>query len=143
MSWYVVQNLLYHFLPLVLQDKETEVLQQQQRSLPNDVVDELFYHELEERAKKADRERRETARRARDNFQRNSLQLNVCFDTDNHATILFQPPPLNFSNKTTKEKNIQIELVDTKLPATPNSPVHERKIKEEQSPLKIVENYRP
>ncbi len=83
----------------------------------------MFYREIEERAKKADRERRETARRARDNFQRNSLQLNVCFDTDNHTTILLQPPPLNSTNKTTNEKNIHIELVNKKS----NSPVKNQK----------------
>ncbi len=103
----------------------------------NDSVDEQFYREIEERAKQADRERRDAARRARDNFQRNSLQLNVCFDTDNHTTILLQPSPLNPTNKTTNERNIQIELVDKKT-----SPVKNQKINSKQSPTKITEDYR-
>ena len=84
----------------------------------SDIADEIFYREIEERAKKADRERREIARRARDSFHRNSLQLNVCFDTDNHTTILLPPPPLNSSNKinreATNEKKIDIEFVGKK-----------------------------
>jgi hypothetical protein len=46
------------------------------------------------------------------------MQLNVCFDTDSHTTILLQPPSLNLSNRETKnEKNIQIELIE-KTPPT-------------------------
>ncbi len=109
----------------------------------------MFYYEIEERAKKADRERREAARRARDNFHRNSLQLNVCFDTDNHTTILLQPPPLNSSNKinreTTNEKNIHIEFIGKKSPVSRSSSVNNSKkeiIEQEQSPLTIVEHHR-
>lgn len=58
----------------------------------SDFVDEIFYHEIEERAKKADQERREAARRARDHYHR---QLNVCFDTDNQTIFTLQPMPLN------------------------------------------------
>ncbi|CAF4710792.1 unnamed protein product, partial [Rotaria sp. Silwood2] len=89
-----------------------------------DTVDEIFYREIEERAKKADRERRETARRARDNFRRNSSQLNVCFDTDDQTTIFFQPSPLNLSNKTNQEsknvKKIPIEFIEKNLPVSTN-----------------------
>ena len=79
-----------------------------------DVIDEMFYLKVAERAKKAEQERREIARRARDNYHRNSAQINVCFDTDNHATVVLQPPPLNTSDKINREsengKQIQIEV---------------------------------
>ncbi len=138
------------FFCLFYKNKESEVFQQQQRShsspkmTQNDVIDEIFYREIEERAKKADQERREIARRARDNFHQNSLQLNVCFDTDNHTTILLQPPPLNLSKKITNEKKIHIELVDKKSPIIPNLSVNDLKkatIEQEQSPFTIIENY--
>ena len=122
---------------------------QQQRSHPSDIVDEVFYQEIEERAKKADQERREIARRARDNFHRNSMQLNVCFDTDNHTTILLQPPPLNTSNKTnrdtTNEKKIHIEFIETKPSIMSPSSINDLKkitTEQEQIPLTIVENPR-
>lgn len=80
---------------------------------------------MAERAKKADQERREVARRARDSFRRNSSQLNVCFDTDNHARIIFQPSPSNPSNKT----NSDIENDrKTQTPSTgKHSPAHNSK----------------
>ncbi|UJR33130.1 hypothetical protein I4U23_020587 [Adineta vaga] len=119
-------------------DKESELLQQSKSSpspqiSQNDVIDEMFYLEVEERAKKAEQERREIARRARDSFHRNSSQLNICFDTDNHTTILLQSPPLNSSDKINREstnnKQIHIELIDKKT-----SPI--------QSSKEIVEHER-
>ena len=100
------------------------MLQKQQSSpLPicqSDFVDESFYHELEERAKKADQERREAARRARDCFHRQSSQLNICFDTDDHTTFALQPIPLNANNRTIPtEKKIQIEFDERETPAFP------------------------
>lgn len=68
--------------------------------------------------------------------------MNVCFDTDNHTTLIFQPPPLNLSNKISNEKIIQIELVDKN--SSDSSAVNEQKIlinEKEESPLKIVEDY--
>lgn len=129
------------------------MLQQQQRASPppleGDTIDDTFYYEIEERAKKADQERRETARRARNNYHKNSLQLNVCFDTDNHTTLLLQPPPLNSSNKinreTTNEKKIHIEFVGKKPPISRSSSVNDAKkqiIEQEQSPLTIIERNR-
>jgi hypothetical protein len=128
---------------------------QQQRSRPSpqipqtDIVDEIFYREIEERVKRADRERRETARRARDNFHRNSMQLNVCFDTDNHTTILLQPPPLNLSNtinrETSKEKKIHIEFIEKNSPISPTPLFNDFKkvsVEQEESPLTIVEKHR-
>ncbi|CAF2828126.1 unnamed protein product [Rotaria sp. Silwood2] len=112
--------------------KENEMFQkqqqqQQQRSQNNlipisqsDFVDEIFYHEIEKRAKKADQERREVARRARDLFHRQSSQINVCFDTDNEKKIILQSIPLNSSNRTTSiEKNVEIEFEEKEIPAFP------------------------
>ncbi|CAF1379370.1 unnamed protein product [Rotaria sordida] len=140
----------------LVSNKGSEVLEQQhQRSylstqLPEiDTVDEVFYRETEERAKKADRERREIARRARDNFRRNSSQLNVCFDTDNHTTILFQSSPLNPTNKINQEnkneKKFPTELIKNNLPVSTNSSINDSKkvtIEQEQVPLTIVEQHR-
>lgn len=119
--------------------------QQQQRTrsnTQNDVIDEAFYHEIEERAKQADRERRETARRARDNFHRNSIELNVCFDSENSNSILLETSPFNssstISRESSNEKNIQIEFVENKSP----SPTDSKKTNVEEdssSPLAIVE----
>jgi len=99
-------------------------LQKQQRSSlqisQSDFVDEIFYHEIEERAKKADQERREAARRARDYYHRQSSQLNVCFDTDNQTTFMLQPMILNASHRTTPvEKKVDIELDEKEIPAFP------------------------
>ena len=117
-------------------------MQQQKSNSPeNEIADEIFYREIEERAKQADRERREVAQRARDNYRRNSMQLNVCFDTDNHATILLQAPPLHSPNKS-NEKNIRIELVDKKSSVSPSFVINDSKkipIEREQSPLTIIE----
>ncbi|CAF2113186.1 unnamed protein product [Rotaria magnacalcarata] len=131
-------------------NKEIEVLQQQQKSYyatetpQNETVDEIFYRELAERAKKADQERREIARRARDSFRRNSSQLNVCFDTDNHTTILFQPSPLNPSNKanqaTKNENEIHIQLIDKHTSA--NESKQQLPIEQEQCSEAIIEHHR-
>ncbi|CAF4639725.1 unnamed protein product [Rotaria sp. Silwood1] len=137
-------------------NKGNEVLQQQQQrsslSIPMpqiDTVDEIFYREIEERVKKADRERRETARRARDNFRRNSSQFNVCFDTDNHTTIFFQPSSLNSSNKINQksknERKIPIEFIGNNVPIPTNSSINDSKIitiEQESLPLTIVEHNR-
>lgn len=146
---------------VILKNKESELLQQQQQqqqqkdqrfylsvdNMLSDTVDEIFYHEIKERAKKADRERREAARRARDNLRRNSVQLNVCFDTDTHSTLLFQPTPLNSSNTTKKkpstEKTIHIELVEKQPLAQSNSSLDNSRtipIERELPALTIVEN---
>lgn len=71
------------------------------------MVDEEFYREIEERAKKADRDRRETARRARDQFQRNTIELNVCFDTD----LPSADTPI--MRESCNEKHIPIEVIET------------------------------
>ncbi|CAF3312306.1 unnamed protein product [Rotaria socialis] len=109
--------------------KENEIFQKQKRpqttSIPisqSDFVDEIFYHEIEKRAKQADQERREAARRARDLFHRQSVELNVCLDTDKHTEFTLQPIPLNSSNRTIpKEKKleIEIEVEENKTPAFP------------------------
>lgn len=62
-----------------LQSKENEILQKQQSRCQSDFVDEVFYHRLEERAKKADQERRETARRARDSYHRQTSSPQTIF----------------------------------------------------------------
>ncbi|CAF1446928.1 unnamed protein product [Rotaria sp. Silwood1] len=111
--------------------KENEIFQKQQRSQTNpivitqsDFVDEIFYHEIEKRAKKAEQERREVARRARDLFHQQSSQINVCFDTDNQTIFTLQSIPLNSSNRTTlMEKNIAIELEEKEIPAFPIFPL--------------------
>ncbi|CAF3145998.1 unnamed protein product [Rotaria socialis] len=136
-------------------NKEIEVLQQQQQQQQqksyyaietpqNETVDEIFYRELAARAKKADQERREIARRARDSFRRNSSQLNVCFDTDNHTTILFQPSPLNSSNKanqaTKNENKIHIQLTDKHTSA--NESKQQSPIEQEQCSEAIIERHR-
>ncbi|CAF3810944.1 unnamed protein product [Adineta steineri] len=133
-------------------NKESEVLQQKKSSsLPqipqSDIVDEIFYREIEERAKQADRERREVARRARDSYLKHSSQLNVCFDTDNHTTIL-QPPPLNSSNKSNppiNEKKIHIEFVEKKplkLQSSSMDNLRKEPIEQEKSPTTPVEHPR-
>ncbi|CAF1441452.1 unnamed protein product [Rotaria sordida] len=110
--------------------KESEIFQkqqQQQRSQTNsipisqsDFLDEIFYHEIEKRAKKAEQERREVARRARDLFHRQSSQLNIDFDTNNQTNFILQSIPLNSSNRTiSMKKNVEIELDEKEIPAFP------------------------
>jgi len=117
-----------------LQNKENEVIHKQQQHpllqvSQSDFVDEIFYHEVEERAKKADQEKRETARRARDYYHGQSLQPNVCFDTNKQITFTLQPIPLNrtipFENK------VDIELDDRETPAFPLYPSEEPNINQE------------
>lgn len=86
----------------------------------SDFVDEIFYHEVEKRAKKADQERREAARRARDLFHRQSLELNTDFDTDRNTEFTLQPMLLNSSNRAAPlEKKLEIEIEDKEIPAFP------------------------
>lgn len=100
--------------------KENELLQKQSRSSSqlsqSDFVDEVFYHEIEERAKKADRERREAARRARDFYNRHSSLSNICFDTDNDSIIELHPMPLNSSIRSTSKR-------ETDIPAFPDESI--------------------
>ncbi len=112
--------------------------QQQRPSLQipqSDFVDEIFYHEVEERAKKADQEKREAARRARDYYHGQSLQPNICFDTDHQTTFTLQPIPLNrtiqFENK------VDIEFDDRQIPAFPLSSSEKPDINQE-SQLSLV-----
>jgi hypothetical protein len=120
------------------------MLQKQQHSqsspLPipqSDFVDESFYHELEERAKKADHERREAARRARDYFHRQSSQLNICFDTDDNTTFALQPIPLNANNRTIPiEKKVEIEFDERETPAFP-TPSENLEINQESQSVSV------
>ncbi|CAF5171978.1 unnamed protein product, partial [Rotaria magnacalcarata] len=129
--------------------KENEIFQKQKRpqttSMPisqSDFVDEIFYHQIEKRAKQADQERREAARRARDLFHRQSVELNVCLDTDKHTEFTLQPIPLNSSNRTIpKEKKLEIEVEENETPAFPiftldNS--NKFNIEEESKPTSIT-----
>lgn len=99
---------------LFVQSKENEILHKQPRCstaiTQSDFVDETFYHRLEERAKKADQERRETARRARDYYHRHSSQENLDFDTNDQQLFTMEPILLN------REK---IEDIDREIPAFP------------------------
>ncbi|CAF0939719.1 unnamed protein product [Adineta ricciae] len=114
--------------------KESEFLQKQ-RSQPSplhitqsDFVDELFYHEIEQRAKKADQDRREAAQRARDYIHRQSSQSNVCFDTNDHITFTLQPIVLTSANRSVPiEKKIEIEHDDRDIPAFPILPSNDLK----------------
>ena len=99
---------------LFVQSKENEMLHKPPRPSTaisqSDFVDEMFYHRLEERAKKADQDRRDTARRARDYYHRYSSQENLDFDTNNQELFTMEPIPLN------REK---IEDIDREIPAFP------------------------
>ncbi|CAF0930295.1 unnamed protein product [Adineta steineri] len=109
--------------------KQQQQQQQQQHSQPSplqisqsDFVDEIFYHEIEQRAKKADQDRREAAQRARDYFHRqsSSSQLDPCFDTDEHITFALQPIILKTSNRIiSNEKKNDIEFDESETPAFP------------------------
>jgi hypothetical protein len=69
------------------------------------------------------------------------MQLNVCFDTDNHTTILLQAPSLDLSNREIKnEKNIQIEFIEKDSPII--NDLKQVTFEQEQSPLTIIENRR-
>lgn len=113
-----------------MQSKEHEIFQKQQRSQTSsiqisqsDFVDEVFYHEIEKRAKKAEQERREVARRARDFFHRQSSQTNTCFDTDDQITFALQPIPLNSSNRSVPiEKKTEFDFEENDTPAFPVLP---------------------
>lgn len=80
---------------MFIQSKENEMLQKPPRSSTtisqSDFVDEMFYHRLEERAKKADQDRREAARRARDYYHRENLTL----DTNDQQLFTMEPILLN------------------------------------------------
>ena len=118
------------------QSKENEISHKQQRApTQSDFVDETFYHQIEERAKKADQDRREAARRARDYYHRQSSELNVCFDTDNQTIFTLQPIPLNSSIST--DKKVKIELDEKDTPAFPisSSSSDTKDSKEEEEPL--------